>query len=193
VHADGKLHIDSLGTNAHTCEVDGVLAGHQAKTSEGCLIDFEVSLDRLNVGANSTTDGQCRQHCGARAGFSGDYFREVPACRADPVKRDRARFQALYDDRRFREAAEVLGTLLNRCGRFLWWLEDVQVRNDLAVTYHRLGDNAACIGVLSPIRRAFVEDEKITGRAFPPAEAPDADPLVESTRFNWKSCGGQVP
>jgi hypothetical protein len=54
-------------------------------------------------------------------------------------------------------------------------------------------DKGACIGVLCPLRRSFVEDEKVTSRAFPPAEAEDGERLTQVTRFNWKACGGQVP
>ena len=47
---------------------------------------------------------------------------------------------------------------LHRCGRFMHWLQDeAQVRNDLAITYQRMSDADACIGVLSPLRHAFIE------------------------------------
>jgi len=119
----------------------------------------------------------------------------MPACRAEPIKRERDRFTALYRRADYRQAAEVLSALLNRCGRFLYWLPDeAQVRNDLAVTYHHLGDDAACVGVLSPLRRTFIEDERLSGRAFTPVDKDDgAEEMVRTTRFNWKACGGQAP
>jgi len=194
IEPDGRFRLDTIGANAHTCEVEAVIRGSKALTSEGCSIKFERSLDRVSVYPEPTTQEACRSHCGMRAAFQGDFFREIPACREDPVKQERERFAKLYRGRRYREAAEVLSTLLNRCGRFLYWLPDeAQVRNDLAVTYHHLSDDAACIGVLSPLRRTFVEDSRITGRVFTPADQPDGPEMVRITRFNWQTCGGEVP
>lgn len=164
----------------------------KALTPEGCRISFERSLDRVSVNPDPNTEAACRGPCGARAFFKGDYYREVPACRAEPVKRERDRFTVLYRSRKYREAAGVLSALLNRCGRFMYWLPDeAQLRNDLAQTYHHLSDDAACLGVLSPLRRAFVEDEGLTGRAFTPVDEDEGQATVRITRFNWKTCGGQ--
>jgi hypothetical protein len=193
VYKDGRFHIQSIGANGHSCDVEAVLNGMKATTSEGCSILFERSLDRVHVSPDLRTEETCRHHCGTRAAFEGDYFSEVLACRAQLVNQDRSRFAGLYKERKYREAAEVLGTLLTRCGRFLYWQPDAEVRNDLAVTYHHLHDDAACIGVLSPLRRVFVEDERLTARAFTPADADWGEQMVNTTRFNWKACGGQVP
>jgi len=192
VHKDGRFRIQSIGTNGHSCDVEAVLKGMKATTSEGCSILFERSLDRVSVSPDARTEEACRNHCGMRAGFSGDYFAEVSVCRAQPVNQDRSRFAGLYRERKYREAVEVLGTLLNRCGRFLYWQSDAEVRNDLAVAYHHLHDDAACVGVLSPLRRTFVEDERVTARAFAPSDADWGEQMVKTTRFNWKACGGQV-
>lgn len=195
IEASGRFQLETLGTNGHTCEVEAIIRdGAEAVTAEECRIRFERSLDRVSVHPDSASDEACRRHCGLRAWFQGEFFREVPSCRAEPVKRERARFTALYRARHYRQAAEVLSALLNRCGRFMHWLPDeAQVRNDLAITYHRMSDDAACIGVLSPLRRAFIEDENITGRSFAPSDEAVGQEIVRITRFNWKACGGQVP
>jgi len=193
VQEGGRFHIESIGANGHVCDVDAVLQEAKATTSEGCAILFERSLDRVSIYPDSKTEDACRRHCGQRAGFKGDYYSEVPVCREEPVKQERARFAGLYRGRKYREAAEVLSTFLNRCGRFLYWQVDAEVRNDLGVTYHHLHDDAACIGVLSPLRNTFVEDERVTSRAFAPSDADWGEQMVKTTRFNWKACGGQVP
>lgn len=195
IQSSGRFQLETLGTNGHTCEVEAVIQDRaEAVTAEECRIRFERSLDRVSVHPDPASDEACRRHCGMRAWFQGDFFREVPACRAEPVKRERDRFTALYRARNYRQAAEVLSALLNRCGRFMYWLPDeAQARNDLAITYHRMSDDAACIGVLSPLRRAFIEDENITGRAFAPSDEGVGQEMVRITRFNWKACGGEVP
>jgi hypothetical protein len=189
---DGRLQLDTIGANGHSCGLEAWVRDMKALTPEGCRISFERSLDRVSVNPDPNTEAACRGPCGARAFFKGDYYREVPACRAEPVKRERDRFTVLYRSRKYREAAGVLSALLNRCGRFMYWLPDeAQLRNDLALTYHHLSDDAACLGVLSPLRRAFVEDEGLTGRAFTPVDEDEGQAMVRITRFNWKTCGGQ--
>lgn len=194
VEKDGKLQLDTIGTNGHSCGLEATVRDMKAVTQEGCKISFERSLDRVSINPDPATEAACRGPCGSRAFFQGDYYREAPACRAVLVKHERDRFTALYRGRKYREAAEALSALLNRCGRFMYWLPDeAQVRNDLALTYHHLSDDAACLGVLSPLRRAFVEDERITSRAFTPVDEGDGQAMVRITRFNWKTCGGEVP
>lgn len=194
IQPGGKLQIDTMGANGHSCSLEATIQGMKALSADGCSIRLDRSLDRVSVSPDVNTEEVCRGSCGARAGFEADYFREIPACREEPVKRERERFGALYKGRKYREAAEVLSALLNRCGRFLYWLpEEPQVRNDLALTYHHLSDDAACLGVLSPLRRMFIEDERVSSRGFTPLDEEAGQAMVKVTRFNWESCGGQVP
>ncbi len=189
VKPGGAIAIDAMGANGHFCDLKGKLTGPRVTTPEGCVFSLlpkgggmAVVIDEKNVEA-------CRVHCGMRASFDGDYFAQPPACRDSAVKSTRAQFLKLYKAGQAAEGAVVLDGLLQSCGRFFFWTEDGAVRNDLALARSRAGDNAACLRVLEPLKRTFVnEPGDIT---FGPSEVDTADRLRKTTRFNWKLCGGK--
>ena len=185
------FEINSIGGNAHICNLGGEISRRQATTDAGCRIEFVVRPGEVAVAVRPGSEQQCREHCGARAGFNGDYYPKIAFCQKE--KAVRADFLRLYQAKKFLEARDALRELLSRCGKFLYWYSDAEIRNDLAITEFRLGNAAACLQTLEPLRTTFVEDPEKTGRFFPPAHADWGEAMVKTTRFNWQKCGGALP
>jgi len=151
--------LNTVGPNGHTCElggriVDGLAVVGSDAADEKCVVRFRplkgggllVETDPSTAPADA-----CRAFCGARASFEGDYTRPAKGCDDDARKTTRARFQALYDARRYGAALATLGPLLGACGDTLTWVEEARVRNDLALTHYRLNDKGGCRAVLAPL------------------------------------------
>jgi hypothetical protein len=148
-----RFEINVVGTNAHTCTLSGQIEGEIARLTEGDQI-CQIRFGSKKGGVDVTVDGDpepCRAYCGVRAWFEGFYGSEIPECRAKKVEAERARFKTLYDKKSYAEARDILLSVLDRCAEqshesVLGW-----VRNDLAVTYHKLKDDASCREVLRPL------------------------------------------
>ncbi len=184
--------IESVGGNGHSCSLDGEvrngkarLAGADEKTP--CIVTFTNTPSGIDVKGNSF-EACGSQYCGMRATFEDVYFLPPPVCASAAVASTRKAFKQLYDARRFAEAREKLAPVLNDCARTLDWLTGARVRNDLAVTLHKLGDMAACRAVLAPL----ADDAKMTDKAvrenYPPSDAESYLPVVRAARTNLNLC-----
>lgn len=193
----GKLgfRIGAIGANAHSCEVEGEIRGGKAvlaaeeKGARPCTIRFTPKAQgAVEVEHDG---GECRAFCGARADFAGTYL--TPAAGCDDAERGRTRkqFKQLYDARSYPQALATLAPLLQACGPTLDWLETGRIRNDLAVTQHKLGDLAGCLQTLAPLAEdARRTDEQIRSD-FPPTDAESYAPIVRATRTNLRLCGAK--
>jgi len=182
--------IEVVGANAHTCQLEGAWEEDTGTVSSGelsCSIEFEVQPDGVDVRARNAE--ACRQWCGARAWFEGRYLSPIPECAAAKVKRARDAFKSQYKQKRYGEARATLAPVLARCKRVLDRFELMWVRNDLAVTLHHLGEGAACLEVLDPIRPLGEEPETEVG-STEPAFAEELKRLARATRTNLRLCRG---
>ena len=66
------------------------------------------------------------------------------------------------------------------------------VQNDLALTQHRLNDNAACRATLNPLLELASKPDKVIEGDYPPSDAAAFLELAKATRYNMKLCGGAV-
>jgi len=124
-----------------------------------------------------------------RASFEGIYALAAPGCSRSAVTATRRTFQQLYDKRQFAEARAKLQPLLKDCVRTLGEVEDGRIRNDLAVTMHKLGELAACREVLAPLaEEAKLTDAQVRDN-YPPSDADVRLPVVRATRTNLRLCG----
>jgi hypothetical protein len=191
VTQDGGFSLNSLGANGHSCELEGRIVGGRAVLEDGCVVSFQGKGPVIQVGAEGATDAAraaCRLYCGMRAGFEGDYFPQPPECGAPVVETQRSAFLADYKARRYQAAAQRLEKVLDACGRFLWWMTDAEVRNDLALAQYRAGRPQACVATLEPLQRLLGSDA-----SFPPLEQDWADGMVPQIRFNRDLCTGKLP
>lgn len=189
--ADLKFEINAVGSNAHTCEIEGVIRNQQGITEGGCVIQLVNKPDRISVVVSSEMQSQCREYCGMRAWFEGEYYPNVPYC--NKTQKIRNEFLGFYKAKRYQEAKQALDELLGTCERFLTWHVQAEVRNDLAVTMLHLGDRGACLKALVPIKHTFIDDPAETGLVFTPVDEEWGEAMLKTTRFNWKKCGGVLP
>ena len=154
-----------------------------------CVIHFEQKEDRVSVVVPEENNAACHRYCGARAWFAGDYFPVIPRCQQ--TESVRAEFLKSYKALKYVQARDVLIDYLQACERFTDWYNVTEIRNDLAITQFHLGDSEACLKSLEPIKRAFIDDPELTGRAFAPADQDWGENMVKVSRFNWQKCGGK--
>lgn len=188
---DGRpvFAIEALGANGHSCSLDGpvdkgraVLEGEDSH--HPCVITFTAKGQGIDVRSNGT----CRMYCGMRAGFDDFYVRPPPGCAVAQVRRTRNDFKRLYDRKDYRQAREKLDPVLANCEKYLWWLDEGWIRNDLAITMHRLGDHDRCRGLLSKYADdAALPDEEIA-KGYPPSDAEGYLSVVKAVRTNLRLC-----
>jgi hypothetical protein len=190
IQRGGKFNIDVLGVNGHTCELEGTLKGRVGLTADEpvCRIELKPSGDHWDMSIADRDAEACRNYCGARASFAGQYWAQLPACNGKGLDAVKATFIRQYQGKQFDAAASTLETLFAQCGKRIFSPVEQNLRNDLALAYHHAGKDAECRRVLQPIAQWYVPDP--TGVTFAPADEDWGLPLVKKTRFNWKLCGG---
>jgi hypothetical protein len=190
---DGKLpfEISAVGTNAHTCSLEGQMQNGKAtlealEENNPCVVTFTPGDQEIEVSDN---DGVCRNYyCGVRAGFTGTYVRPKPACEIMSMKTSRGEFKKLYDTKEYLRAKSVLEPLLQECEYLFNFAETSRVRNDLAITYYKLGEYSACLNILQPLEDdAKLSDAELM-ESYPPADAEMRTVFVKATRTNSRLC-----
>lgn len=186
-----QFSIDAVGANGHTCSLEGDLINGRAKLEameekNPCIVTMTQTAEGIVV--KGSESGACSYYCGLRATFEAVYFQPVPACTAKAVAATRKSFKQLYDAKKFAEARSRLEPVLSDCSRSLYWMESGRIRNDLAVTLHKLGDVAGCQAVL----QTLADDAKATDselqEKYPPTDLESYMTVVRSTRTNLKLC-----
>lgn len=196
--ASGGLRFDvsTWGANGHTCTLDGELRPGEAAATlreeadgpdETCTVTFAPRPDGVGVSASEP----CRRYCGMRAGFEGTYRRPPPICEPANVQAFRKEFKRLYDAKAHADAKSTLEPLL-ACEPFLDELELGWIRNDLAVTRHKLGDDPGCRALLAPHASLAATSDAQLREQLPPADAEAYGSLARATRYNLKLCGAKA-
>jgi hypothetical protein len=183
--------IEAVGDNAHGCTLEGEIKGRRA-TLDGDdpkkprIVTFAPGPGGIKVDA--TTKEACLFYCGVRATFEGEYLRAPAACRVDALEKSRAAARRAYDRKAFDEAKSTLESMLQGCGKFLGQLTEGWVRNDLAVTLHKLKDLAACRAVLKPLAEDAAMTDAQIRENYAPTDADNHLPIVRATRTNLLLC-----
>lgn len=192
--ADGTLGfgIEELGANGHTCSLGGDIRDGRAELAtmenESCRLTFRADKAGVHVEQHADDQERCRYFCGARAYFGGLYLRPPSGCAPAEVAATRKRFKQLYDQRKHAEAAAQLDSLLPRCERVLMDIDRGWIESDLALTRHKLGDDAGCRAILAGRNElAAMSDEEIVEN-YPPVEGELYGRLAGAVRTNLKLC-----
>lgn len=185
----GRFDITTIGTNAHTCALDGTIVRGKAKLEDtGCVVSFSAEADKLQVTTNGSD--QCRGYCGMRAAFEGTYIRPTPSCADKAVAGSRKTFKRQYDAKDYAAAQTTLAPVLSDCDKTLDWITKAWLRNDLALTQYKLNDRAACLKTLQPLAEDAARTDDGIKENYPPADADIYLPVVRATRTNLKLCRG---
>lgn len=186
--------IETVGANAHVCALEGEIASGVA-TLEGiddktpCVVNFAPSGDGVRVTARDPD--ACRDYCGVRAHFEALYVRPAPGCTKPAVAAARSAFRQLYDTRRYAEARAKLEPILTLCSRTLPQSDEARIRNDLAVTFHKLGDFSSCQLVLQPMLDEAQSTEGGATASHGLSGAEPMDSLARAARTNMNLCVGK--
>ncbi|QMT40911.1 hypothetical protein [Neisseria shayeganii] len=188
-----RFDINTVGANSNLCQIDGRFQrqGNRAvfKDGEGCEVRFRFEHDRVTVDSPTEAAATACRHnyCGHNVIFTGEYSRLPAACTDQGIKNSEQRFQVAYRAGRFAEAARIQQHSLNRCEDFMWFIDRMSARNNLAAAHKNAGDQAACRRALTP----FVAD---------PAKGPDIefnlstiwredfDRQLQAAQSHWQQC-----
>lgn len=189
--------IETIGSNAHTCSLEGRIVDWQAILVEDrdadeaddaprCVIDFK--LVGADIAVSSPTLDACSSHCGARAGFDYTYRRPSAACTERQRTARREAFAKRYRARDYAQALVLLQRFDQDCGDLLFWMERDRVRNDLAITQYHLGRKADCLKTLVATRAGSVADAAALEEALPPTDFESYLPTAKAVWFNRRQC-----
>lgn len=183
--------LHTVGGNRHTCDVDGTIGKNNTATLKPepdvtCVLQFAPQAKGIDV----SVKGTCPAYCGARATLDGTFLKPEPGCDRAGVKKSRAEFKKLYDQKSYAEARKVLEPVIKRCQKFVEDRDDGWMRNDLAVTLHKLGDAAECRKTLEPLAEVAAKSDAAIREDYPPNDADVMMSMVRATRTNLKLCQG---
>lgn len=187
IQTNGSFTIDTVGGNGHICYLEGEIKGKRARLPDGeCVVTFTLEGNNIRVTDNEHKD--CRDSCGARAGYTGLYIHPSPACTFKGMTITRRKFKTQYDRKEFSTAVQTLSPVLTDCAAVLNRFREGDLRNDLALAQLHSGDAAACLNTLQPLQDlGSMSDEEVRETSVP----FDVDlniQLARKTRTNLKLC-----
>jgi hypothetical protein len=187
------------GANGHTCDVSGDLAAGKTEASvpaddKPCLIRFNTLPSGYEITVPESAIEACQYFCGARASFDRRYLLVPPACQPKVVAKTVGAFKKAYKDKAFDRAKELLSPVIDNCKDNLDSMRLDQLRNDLAITLHHLGDDAGCLQVLEPLKDLAKQTDAQIEEDYgvEPALIDSALRVARATRTNLRICAAPV-
>jgi hypothetical protein len=154
--------------------------------NSACAVDFTPAGQR--VGVDTATAEACRDFCGMRAWFGGDYLRPTPGCTDRAIATTRRHFKRAYDAKDYRLALTTLAPVLQDCDEVLTGVTKGWIRNDLALAQLRSGDAAACRQTLAPLAEEAGRTDEQLRENYPPVDADVVLPMLKAARTNLRLC-----
>jgi hypothetical protein len=184
--------IETVGVNGHSCSLEGFIVGARGtiknddSPKEPCIVDFEPA-DPHGVDVSTSTPESCKNFCGMRANFEGDYQLPPAGCGQKERSVRRATFLQQYRARQYQLALATLGSFYRDCSKSLTWVEIDEVRNDLAITQYHLGKFDECLTTLSE-SLAIAEKYQEELNALLPGDADVYGPVETAAKHNYQLC-----
>lgn len=192
-----NFKLSTVGGNFHICELEGVIRNGEARMAESdqknlpCIVTFRAQPNGIAVA--SKHERTCSTYCGMRAQFDGFYTLPPASCAPSEVRRTRDQFKAAYDRKQYPAALALLKPVMDQCGSLLNEFDDGWVRNDLAITYFRVGNSAACRDTLRGLVDLARQPDRAISDGYPPSEGAEYLRIAQATRYNMKLCGAPIP
>ncbi|MDL2284222.1 hypothetical protein LJC19_03655 [Oxalobacter sp. OttesenSCG-928-P03] len=190
-----SFSLSAIGVNAHTCSLEGEIRDGKATMKEAwaegaCTVIFAPQAKGIEVTGKDGETGACRYYCGMRAYFDGLYEMPPAGCAPAEIEQTREEFRHFYDAKKYRDALARLKPVLDNCQTMIHPLyEEGPIRNDLAVTYHKLADYKACRDVLEPYAEdAMLKDEEINEYSYAPSDQGTYLSIISAARVNLRLC-----
>jgi hypothetical protein len=186
------LSLESHGPNGHLCGLEGKLVGDRGiidqNDGEGaCFIRLIREGDAINVISGHES---CRNYCGYRGIFEGQYYKPAPGCEVNDVQQARATFKQLYDRKQYRKALDILAPVPTRCAKTLDQMQIPNITNDIAITQYKLGLRDACLKTLEPLSKDAMRSDEDILADYPPADGIGRLESVKAARTNVRLCRG---
>lgn len=183
------FEIETIGGNCHTCALSGTFDGRVGIARDGenvCRI--AVSGGHGDLRLDTSGSDACRDFCGMRASFDGEYRRPGAACtdRARDVRTERSHRQYAAHD--YDAARTTLKALLAECGGFMGWIELDRAKSDLALTEYHRGDRAQCVAVLSDTIAYRAQQDHSDAFGLPPCDADNYKSTGDAILHNLALC-----
>lgn len=186
-----RFELLAMGSNGHSCTLDGPRKGALGDAGEGCQVQFTpLPGGQLKVApAAATMDAACRAFCGVRAGFEGTYHPMPAGCSDDERRARREAGLKAYRAGRHGEAAARWAALADACGDYLHWTEAYPLSNDRAVAAYHLGRLDECVALSRPVAD---EEQLQMFRQTAPMDYDVLLPFQRAAHFNLQRCEGKA-
>ncbi|HYH41503.1 MAG TPA: hypothetical protein VD867_05945 [Burkholderiales bacterium] len=185
--------LHTVGGNKHICDAQGTIGKNgqavlKSDDNAPCTLDFTTKAEGVEVSLKKV----CVGFCGARATLDGMFLKPATGCDRAGVRMSRAEFKKLYDKKAYAEARSVLEPVFKRCSKTLDSREDGWIRNDLGLTFARLGDAGACRKTLEPLAEDAGKTDAKIREELPPNEADSLIRIARAARTNLKLCDAKA-
>tara|TARA_B110001454_G_scaffold219191_1_gene251101 strand:- start:19356 stop:20069 length:714 start_codon:yes stop_codon:yes gene_type:complete len=183
--------INGYGANGHSCFAEGI-SENNTNTQEDmgqdtpCKITFTPKSDLIQV---STTDG-CQGMCGARATIDQEYYKIDDICLGKNKNKNLKLFKTYYSKKTYDLAEKTLRKVYDSCKKYMSIFEELDVVNDLAVTYKNLNKKDDCLNLIKPFDEQADMSETDIKEGYPPADADSLLPIAKKLKFNRELCRG---
>ena len=182
-----RFRINTVSSRGNLCDLEGIVSGKRAvlkEAGETCVVDFEAKGDAISI--ETKTGEACAHYCGVGAYFTGNYLKQPAICSDAARKKANQQFLQHYRAGRYEPALKILLPVLETCQPTLFWLDEMSLRNDLAVTYAHLERKEACRRALQPYQSTIEgkgEDEDVG-----PMLSESYAKQLKNARHNWQMC-----
>jgi hypothetical protein len=124
--------------------------------------------------------------------FEGSYDASHSGCDQSVVKKRRHEAEGFYSRKKYTEAKDLLAALEAKCGDHLSSEDRGWVANDLALSFHKLGDAAGCRQALEPIRPLVdtyeANNGSLDGLGYPDFKVKALIRVAKAGQTNRKLC-----
>ncbi|MCK6595318.1 MAG: hypothetical protein L6Q37_07545 [Bdellovibrionaceae bacterium] len=181
--------INTYGANGHSCFSEGIAENNvnieKDDLDKTCTITFIEKDDLIQV---STPEDSCQGNCGARASINHDFFKVDDICTSKNKTKKLKLFKKYYSKKTFALAEKTLRTVYDSCRSYMSIFEEMEIINDLAVTYKNLNKKDECLNIIKPFdEQADMSETQIKENYFP-AEAETLAPIAKKLKFNRDLC-----
>lgn len=189
VQSDARFTLETQNVDAG-CSFSGTLHGLQAAVDDGtCTLQIAPTANGVAVAATAGAESACREYCGGNGSFAGDYLKQDAACTSQAMQRTRRAFQSSYDRKDYAGAEAALAPFYHDCLAGLSFSDAGAIRNDYALTQHKLGDDAGCRQTLAPYRDDAKRSDEAISEGMTPALVEDYLRVIHAARTNLQLCG----
>jgi hypothetical protein len=189
------FRVSTVSLHGNVCDLPGnIPPGSTTSVIEDehdnprCVVELEPTARGVSVDITAGRDA-CLQSCGAGGTVSGEFELIPAACGGELRSAADAAFKEAYQRKAFAEARAILEPQLRDCGKFLWEADQADLRNDLAVTMHHLGQDAECLATLEPLRKLTTLSDVEIEESSTLYQAGHFKQIAKAARYNLRLCG----